>query len=208
MRLLDVMCLGSWIQVDVTFLIQKHAKLFIIQSFEQSGMFCEALKKLVLLIKCQLDLLCCKFALVCFFVVGGCIIMDKVGAGLCCGVRLVCEYFSNQLVIFEAVARVHWHFLALPSDQRFIKIDVHPNLPKEDSSNDEVTSKGTLADDALHSFAFVSQGKFREHDIVETDVFGACKRTIFSIHDDWGFEIKQLRTFGNDFHGCHVIRRA
>ena len=81
--------------------------------------------------------------------------MDNgVGASFGRGVRLITECLPNQLVVLKAVARVHWHFLGLPRDWSFLKIDFHPNLLEEDSSNDEVMSKGLFIDDAFHSFAF------------------------------------------------------
>ena len=74
-----------------------------------------------------------------------------------CGTRLIRECFSDQLVILEAVARVQWHLFALPSDSGLVKVDVCPNLSKENSSNDKIAPKGVFIDDAFHSFAFASE---------------------------------------------------
>ena len=93
----------------------------------------------------------------CFFTLGCCIITDEIGTGLRCGVRLICEDFPDQLIILEAVARVQWHFLAFPRDQCFFKIDFHPNLLEESSSNDKVAPKRLFVDNAFHSFAFARQ---------------------------------------------------
>ena len=48
--LFDVMRLGPKIQVNVTFAMRKHAKLFIVQSFKQASVFFKGLWKLMLLI--------------------------------------------------------------------------------------------------------------------------------------------------------------
>ena len=89
-----------------------------------------------------------------------------------------------------------------------VEVDVHANLSKKDSSNDEVVIAPPLVDNAFDSFAFLSCRQLRKHDIMKVDMLGASTWAIACVHDDGSHKVEQLSILQKRVASDDVVGRS
>ena len=107
-----------------------------------------------------------------------------VSAGFCSGVRLIRQHLSKDLVVFEVVSLMEGHFLSTPRDSGRSKVHLNANCFHMTASQNELTSHWFVNGETLDFLASTCQRQFREHGVVDKDMFVAAATSICSLHCD------------------------
>ena len=68
----------------------------------------------------------------------------------CCGARLICEHFSNCLVVLEVVLRMQWCLFVALTDLGVLEADIRANLSHTDLANDKSAIELLVNDKVFH----------------------------------------------------------